>query len=70
MATPSCPGTVSTGGSGEAICTEDWVGVEPFSLDDIDFDTAASAFAAGFVIVGTAWAIGWSARAVLRAIGR
>jgi hypothetical protein len=70
MATPSCPGTISTGTGGEAVCTEAWVAVEPFDIADLDTDTASAAFASGFVIIGMAWAIGWAVRELLNMIRR
>lgn len=70
MAIASCPGTIGTGVSGEATCTESWVAVEPFDIGDIDPEIAGSAFAAGFVIVGMAFVIGWSFRALLSMIRR
>lgn len=42
--------------------------VEDFAIEDVDPALASSAFAAGFVLVGTAWAIGISVRVILRAI--
>lgn len=67
MATPSCPGTI-TSSDGVAICSEPWVPVEPFALEQLDPEIIASAFAAGFVIVATGFVIGWALRAVLKSI--
>lgn len=69
MATPSCPGTIGTEPvTGAATCTEAWVAVEPFDIAQLDPEVAASAFAAGFVIIGIAFVTGWALRAVLKAI--
>lgn len=73
MAIPSCPGVI-VDNAGVLACEDGssnpvaWESVPTFTIDDIDFDTAGSAFAAGFVIVGMAWAIGWVCRALLRTI--
>jgi len=73
----SCPGvTVLTGLGGEALCVDGlgapvaWEIQPEFDVSMLDADDLAGAYAAGFVIVGTAWAIGWGFRAVLRMIGR
>lgn len=43
---------------------------EPFDVSDLDPAQLSAAFAAGFAIVGTAWAIGRGFRALLSMIGR
>ena len=66
MATARCDGVIQTDVNGVAYCEDlvgaplAWVQVEPFSLDHIDSATAGEYFAVGFVIYGTAWAIGKS----------
>lgn len=47
-----------------------WVMQETFSISDLDNSVASAAYASGFVIVGTAWAIGWGCRAVLNLLRR
>lgn len=74
MATARCEGTIVTDVSGYPSCQDQggaplaWVQVEPFSLDDIDPVVAGEHFAVGFVIYGTAWAIGKSVAMLLDAI--
>ena len=64
MASARCDGTIVSDAGGYAICQDQsgaplaWVQEEPFSLDDIDPVIAGEHFAVGFVIYGTAWAIG------------
>lgn len=70
MATPSCPGAISTDVGGAAICTEEWIAVEPFDIANLDPEIASTVFAAGFVLVGTAWVIGFACRALLSMIRR
>jgi hypothetical protein len=72
-----CPGIVSTDPvTGVPACHDSGGGVvafvatPPFSFDQIDDGVAGSIFAAGFVMVGTAWAVGFGVAAVLKAIRR
>jgi hypothetical protein len=41
-----------------------------FDVSMLDSATMAGAFAAGFVVVGMTWAIGWGFRTILNMIGR
>lgn len=73
----NCPGvTVATGSAGEALCLDSlgapvaWEVQPEFDVSQLETEQLAGAFAAGFVIVGTAWAIGYGFRQVLRMIGR
>lgn len=71
-----CPANVVTLSSGELACQDGmggavaWLVTPSFDLDQLDPEMLAAAFAAGFVIVGTAWAIGKGARIVLSMLGR
>lgn len=75
MAVPYCPGEV-VDVAGVAECHDDmgaplpWESVPTFSIDQVDPTVATAAYAGGFVIVGTAWAIGWGARQLLSMIRR
>lgn len=67
-----CPATVVTDPATGALLCQDgtgaavaWVVTPSFDPTQIDPATASAAFAGGFVLVGTAWAIGWAVRAVL-----
>lgn len=59
-----CPANVVTGVDGSALCVDSssapvaWVSVPAFDISQLDTGEAGEAFAAGFVIVGTCWAIG------------
>lgn len=76
MALGVCPGEIATDVDGALLCLDDmgaplaWEEVPTFSVTEIDPATATAAYAGGFVIVGMAWAIGWSFRAVLSMIRR
>lgn len=68
----SCPGAqVLTGSSGEAVCADAlgapvaWEVQPEFDVADLESDQLAGAFAAGFVLVATGWAIGRGFRYVL-----
>ena len=67
---PYCPGEV-VDVAGVLECHDDmgallaWESAPTFSIDAVDPAIASGAFAGGFVIVGTAWAIGRGVRAVL-----
>jgi 3'-phosphoadenosine 5'-phosphosulfate (PAPS) 3'-phosphatase len=72
-----CAGTVATDAvSGAAVCHDAggavlaWTVTAPFDFADIDAPTASGAFAASFVMVGTAWAIGKAVGSILSAIRR
>jgi len=72
-----CPGNVATDSISGALECHDgsgavvaWVVTPSFDPSQLDTTQLAGAFSAGFVVVGTAWAIGWSVRALLRMIGR
>lgn len=67
-----CPGTeIQTGAAGEALCVDGlgapvaWQAVEEFDVSQLEADQLAGAFAAGFVICATGWAIGRGFRYVL-----
>lgn len=72
--TLSCPGVVSTGADGSALCTDGagavvgWVSVPPFDVSQLDYGQAGQAFAAAFVIMGTCWAIGKGVGLLMRAL--
>lgn len=67
---------MATGAAGEALCLDSmgapvaWEIQPEFDVSMLEADDLGGAFAAGFVIVGTAWAIGYGFRQVLRMIGR
>lgn len=71
-----CPGNVQTLASGAPSCVDGsgavlaWQAVPAFDVSQLDTSQAASAFAAGFVIVGTCWAIGKAVGLVLSVIRR
>jgi hypothetical protein len=71
-----CPGVVVTDSNGAALCQDtvgaplSWTTIPSFDIESIDNAVAAEAFAAGFVIVATAWAIGRGVSIVLGVIGR
>lgn len=71
-----CPANVSTLPDGSAACLDGsgavvaWQVVPQFDVSQLDTMQAGEAFAAGFVIVGTCWAIGRAVRAVLEVIRR
>ncbi|MEM8684364.1 MAG: hypothetical protein AAGF72_13085 [Pseudomonadota bacterium] len=74
MPTARCDGVIVTDVNGVPSCEDlqgaplAWVQVEPFSLDQIDPEVAGEHFALGFVLYGTAWAIGKGAAMVVNAI--
>ena len=71
-----CPGEVVTDANGAALCQDmngqplAWTSIPDFDVSQIDHVVAAGAFAAGFVVVASVWAIGRGARIVLSMIGR
>lgn len=76
MAVASCGGVIVTDVNGVAYCEDmtgaplAWEAVPEFDITELDPAIASAAFAAGFVIVGTAWAIGFGFRAILSMIRR
>lgn len=76
MARPVCPGIIVTDLYGVAACQDDmgaplsWESIPEFDIEDIDPVTAGEFFAAGFVIIGTCWVIGFGVRSILRVIAR
>lgn len=75
MAVPFCAGEVIDV-AGSPACVDDmgapiaWESVPTFTVEAIDPAVASSAFAGGFVIVGSAWAIGWTCRQLLSMVRR
>ena len=74
-----CPANVVTDtvvDPGAALCLDSssapvaWVAVPAFDVSQLDTVSAASAFAAGFVIVGTCWCIGKAVGMILSVIRR
>lgn len=71
-----CPANVVTLTGGELACQDSmggavaWLVQPSFEISDLDPELLAAAFAAGFVIVGTSWAIGKGAKIVLSMLGR
>lgn len=73
----NCPGfAVVTGSAGEALCQDSlgapvaWEVTPEFDVSQLDSAQLSQAFAAGFVVIGTAWAIGRGFRAVLSMLRR
>lgn len=73
----TCPGvSVATGVNGEPLCQGvggspvAWEAVPEFDIAQLDIEQLGGAFAAGFAIVGTAWACGRGFKAVLSMLGR
>lgn len=62
--TAICAGVIVTDAAGVPACQDQlgaplaWQQVPQFTASALEADQLAGAFAAGFVIVGTAWAIG------------
>lgn len=71
MSQVSCPGTVVTDVNGVAVCQDmggaplAWTVSPAFSIDALDPLLMSGAFAAGFVLVATGWAIGYGVRTIL-----
>lgn len=71
-----CPANVSTLADGSPACLDSsgavvaWQAVPPFDVSQLDTVQAGEAFAAGFVIVGTCWAIGKAVGLILSVIRR
>lgn len=74
MATARCDGVIVTDVNGVPACEDQvgaplaWVAVEPFSIDQLDSVVLGEHFAVGFIIYGTAWAIGKGVAMVLNAV--
>jgi hypothetical protein len=72
--TARCDGVITTDASGVPSCLDlasaplAWVAVEPFSVESIESEVAGELFAMGFVLYGTAWAIGKGAAMLVNAI--
>lgn len=71
----SCPGVqVLTGPAGEAVCADSlgapvaWEVQPEFDVAQLEPEMLAGAFAAGFIICATGWAIGYGFRVLLSAI--
>lgn len=66
-----CNGEVFVTPDGAPTCSGIWSLVpvpEPFDVSQLDPATVASAFTAGFVIVGSIWFAGWACKALLSLI--
>jgi hypothetical protein len=68
----TCPGAqVMTGAEGQALCLDSlgepvaWEVVAEFEPSMLEAEDLAGAFAAGFIVVGTGWAIGRGFKYVL-----
>ena len=74
MPTARCDGVIVTDVNGVPSCEDlggaplAWVEVQPFAIADIDSTVAGEHFAVGFVLYGTAWAIGKGVGMVLDAV--
>ena len=71
-----CPANVSTLVDGSPACLDGagnvvaWQAVPAFDVSQLDTTQAGEAFAAGFVIVGSCWAIGRAVGLILSVIRR
>lgn len=71
-----CPANVVTLPSGALACQDSgggavaWLVAPAFDPSQLDAEMIGAAFAAGFVLVATGWAIGKGARIVLSMLGR
>lgn len=76
MAVAECPGVIVTDAQGVPACEDmsgaplAWIERPAFEIGDVDPAVAGQAFAAGFVLVASVWAIGWTVRALLGMIRR
>jgi hypothetical protein len=72
----SCTATLNTSTAGQALCLDGmgspvaWTQVPDFDFSQLDVPTASGAFAAGFVLVGIAAAIGKGFGSLLSFISR
>lgn len=68
----TCPGVVVTDVSGVPVCQDmngqpaAWTTTPAFSIEALDPLIVSGAFAAGFTLVATGWAIGYGVKIVLR----
>lgn len=77
MARPRCPGEIVTDVNGVAACQDmlgaplAWETIPEFDIaTDLDPVLGAEYFAAGFVIIGTCWVIGFGVRSILKVVRR
>gem|GEM_PF-2881935 len=74
--TIQCNATLQTSLTGEPQCVDgtgaavSWTAVPDFDLSQLDTSTMAQGFAAGFTMIGIAWAIGKGVALVLKQISR
>jgi len=73
----NAPGAVSTSSAGAPLCLNPsdssvvaWTSQPDFDFSTFDTASASAAFAAGFVIVGTLWAIGKAVGLLLGVVRR
>lgn len=71
----ACPGvSVATGVNGEPLCLDSggspvaWEAVPEFEVSSLDIAQLSGAYAAGFVLIATGWAIGRGFKFVLSMI--
>jgi len=68
----SCDGTVTGNADGTASCSNAWTLVERqdvvFNIEDLDQETLATMFGAGFVLYATLWGAGRGIRFILSMI--
>jgi hypothetical protein len=67
---PICVDGDITDNVGVAECSGTWESSVQFDAAELDVEVMATTFAGGFVLVGTAWAIGFAVRTLLRMISR
>lgn len=67
-----CPGvSIATGVNGEPLCLDSggspvaWEAIPEFEVSSLDVAQLGAAYAAGFVLIGTGWAIGRGFKFVL-----
>lgn len=74
MSQATCPGTIVTDTAGAALCQDmggaalAWTTTPAFSIEALDPLMLSGAFAAGFTLVGTGWAIGYGVKTVLKVL--
>lgn len=74
MSIVRCSGTVVSDANGAPLCQDGggfalaWTVEQPFDISSIDPVVAGELFGLGFVLYGTAWAIGKGAAMVVNAI--
>jgi len=69
MATPHCPGTISTGAGGTAICSVAWE-TPSSSWDAVDPADAAAYFGSGAMVVLMFFLVGKGVGAILQLLRR